>query len=42
MGHGYSDGKISLDVELPDGSRAVFLYDTAAQKMVGRYTVTAK
>jgi hypothetical protein len=42
IGHGYSDGRISLDVELADGSRAIFLYDTAAQKIVGRYTVTAK
>jgi hypothetical protein len=42
IGHGYSDGKISLDVELADGSRAIFLYDTAAQKIVGRYAVTAK
>ena len=42
IGHGYSDGRISLDVELADGGRAIFLYDTAAEKIVGRYMVTSK
>ena len=42
IGHGYSEGRFSLDVELADGSRAILLYDLAAQKIVGRYTVTAK
>ncbi|MDW6021815.1 fimbrial protein [Mesorhizobium sp. BAC0120] len=42
LGHGFADGRISIDAELADGSRAIFLYDVAAQKMVGRYTVIAK
>jgi hypothetical protein len=42
IGHGFSEGRISIDAELADGSRAIFIYDAAAQKMVGRYTVTAK
>ena len=42
LGHGFSEGRISIDAELADGSRAIFLYDVAAQKIVGRYTVTAK
>lgn len=42
IGHGFSGGQVSIDAELADGSRAVFVYDLAAQKIVGRYTVTAK
>lgn len=42
LGHGFSDGRISIDAELADGSRTVFLYDIAARKIVGRYTVSAK
>lgn len=42
VGHGFSDGRISIDAELADGSRTIFLYDLAAQKIVGRYQVTAK
>jgi hypothetical protein len=42
VGHGFADGKISIDAELADGSRAIFLYDLAAEKIVGRYAVVAK
>ena len=42
VSHGFSDGQISIDAELADGSRVIFLYDLAAQKIVGRYAVTAK
>jgi hypothetical protein len=42
IGHGFSDGLISIDAELADGSRAVFVYDTAARRIVGRYAVTAR
>jgi hypothetical protein len=42
VGHGFSQGTISIDAELADGSRTIFLYDVAAQKIVGRYAVTAK
>lgn len=42
VGHGFSNGQISIDAELADGSRAIFLYDLAAHKIIGRYQVTAK
>jgi len=42
IGHSFSDGRFSIDAELPDGSRAIFVYDVAAQRMVGRYAVSAK
>jgi hypothetical protein len=42
VGHAFSQGTISIDAELADGSRAIFLYDVGAGKMVGRYPVTAK
>lgn len=42
IGHGFSDGQISIDAELADGSRTVFLYDLASRRIVGRYAVTAK
>ena len=35
-----SGNRISIDVELADGSRAIFLYDFAARRMFGRFTVT--
>ena len=42
IGHGFSDGKFSIDAELADGSRVIIVYDVAGQKIVGRYAVTAK
>ncbi len=42
IGHGFSAGQISIDAELADGSRTVFVYDLAARRIVGRYAVTAK
>jgi hypothetical protein len=42
IGHGFSEGRFSIDAELADGSRAIFLYDVGAGRMVGRYAVTAK
>jgi hypothetical protein len=42
IGHGFSEGRISIDAELGDGSRAIFLYDVGASRIVGRYSVTAK
>ena len=42
IGHGFSQGTISIDAELADGGRAIFLYDVGAGKIVGLYTVTAK
>lgn len=42
IGHGFSDGLISVDAELAGGGRAIFLFDVAAGRIVGRYSVTAK
>jgi hypothetical protein len=42
VGHGFSDGQFSIDAELADGSRVIIVYDVAGEKIVGRYTVTAK
>lgn len=42
IGHGFSQGTISIDAELAGGGRAIFLYDVAAGKIVGRYAVTAR
>jgi hypothetical protein len=42
IGHGFTDGKLSIDAELADGSRMILLYDVAAQRIVGRYAVTAR
>ena len=42
VGHGFSDGQLSIDAELADGSRVIIVYDVAGKKIVGRYTVTAK
>ena len=36
-----SGNRLSLDVRLSGGGRAFFLYDLAAQRMIGHYTVTA-
>jgi hypothetical protein len=35
-----SGGRIALDVALADGGRAIFLYDLAERRVIGRYTVT--
>jgi hypothetical protein len=35
-----SGNRLALDVALPDGSRAIFLYDLAEKRMIGRYAVT--
>lgn len=42
IGHGFTEGKISIDAELADGSRTIFVYDVAAERIVGRYHVSAK
>ena len=35
-----SGNRISLSLELADGSRAIYLYDVAERRMVGRFAVT--
>ena len=39
-GHAFSGSRISLDVVLSDGSRAILIYDTAAGRLIGRFDVT--
>jgi hypothetical protein len=34
-----SGNRILLSLEFPDGSRALYLYDTAQRRMVGRFAV---
>lgn len=34
-----SDGRLSLDIELSDGSRSIVLYDLAEGRIVGRFAV---
>ena len=35
-----SGNRISLALELADGSRAIYLYDVAERRLVGRFAVT--
>jgi len=37
-----SGNRISIDAELPDGSRSIFLYDMAERRMVGRFAIRDK
>ena len=37
-----SGDRIALDAELADGSRAIFLYDLAEKRLVGRFSVTSE
>ena len=39
-GHALSGSRISLDVVLADGTRAILIYDTAAGRVIGRFDVT--
>jgi len=39
-GHALSGSRISLDLVLADGGRAILIYDTAAGRLVGRLDVT--
>lgn len=34
-----SGDRLSLEAELSDGSRAIFVYDIAERRMIGRYTL---
>lgn len=36
LSHSLSGNRLSLDVELADGSRAIFLYDLRERRLVGR------
>jgi hypothetical protein len=37
-----SGSRLSLGLELPDGSHAIYLYDLAERRIVGRFAVSAK
>jgi hypothetical protein len=39
LSHSLSGNRLALDAELADGSRAIFLYDIAGQRVVGRFAV---
>jgi len=34
-----SGNRLSIDAELADGSRVIFVYDMAGQRMIGRYII---
>jgi hypothetical protein len=40
--HSLSAGRISMDVELADGSRTIFIYDIGTRSMVGRLAIRAE
>jgi hypothetical protein len=35
-----SGNRIALSLELPDGGRAIYIYDIASRRMIGRFAVT--
>jgi len=35
-----SGDRLSLQLELPDGSRAIYLYDTAARRVIGKFAIS--
>lgn len=39
LSHSLSGNRLSLDAELADGSRAIFLYDTRERRLIGRLTL---
>lgn len=40
--HALSGSRISLEVLLKDGGRAIYIYDTATRAMVGRFDIAYK
>ena len=42
MSQSLSGDRITLDVELANGSRVIFLYDIAERRVIGRFAVTAE
>ena len=42
VGHGFSDGQFSIDAELADGSRTIFIYDIAERRLIGRFAIRNK
>jgi hypothetical protein len=42
LSHSLSGNRLALDAELADGSRAIFLYDIAGQRLIGQFTVKSR
>jgi hypothetical protein len=42
IGHDFADGQLSIEAELPDGGHTIFIYDLAAQAIVGRYRIATQ
>ncbi|TIP98263.1 MAG: fimbrial protein, partial [Mesorhizobium sp.] len=37
-----SGNRVSIDAELADGSRAIFVYDIAERRIIGRFSIRNK
>lgn len=37
-----SGNRIALELELPGGNRAIYIYDIAERRIIGRFAITAK
>jgi hypothetical protein len=42
VSHSLSGNRITLDAELAGGGRAIFLYDTAERRVIGRFDVKSE
>jgi hypothetical protein len=42
VSQGLSGSRLSLEIELADGSRAIHIYDIAERRVVGRFGIVAK
>lgn len=42
LGHALSGGRLSLQVELAGGVRAIFVYDMAQARMIGRFDIVTE
>ena len=42
LSHSLSDGRLTLDAELADGTRTIFLYDIAGKRIIGQFAVKSR
>ncbi|UVC16823.1 fimbrial protein [Mesorhizobium onobrychidis] len=42
MSQSLSGNRVSIDAELADGSRAIFVYDTTERRIIGRFSIRNK
>ncbi|TPM04729.1 fimbrial protein [Mesorhizobium sp. B2-3-10] len=42
VGQSLSGSRLSIDAELADGSRAIFVYDIAERRLIGRFAIRNK